>query len=59
MFSLLVLCVLFTEVSGLSTIPVELTKHIVLSKLASVSDPIGVATAVSVKAKIAMQDLWQ
>ena len=40
-------------------IHVKLTKCIVLSKLASVFDPIGVAAAVSVNAKIVMQELWQ
>ena len=37
----------------------NLTKRQVLSKLATLFDPIGAFTAVLVKAKIAMQELWQ
>ena len=39
--------------------PVKLTKRLILSRLAGIFDPIGVAAAVIVKSKIAMQELWQ
>ena len=38
--------------------PTKLTKRIILSKLAGIYDPIGSGT-VLIKAKIAMQELWQ
>ena len=41
------------------TIFIKLTKRVVLSKLASVFDPIGAASAVLIKAKVAMQKQWQ
>ncbi len=37
--------------------PVKLTKRLILSRLAGIFDPIGVAAAVIVKSKIAMQEL--
>ena len=37
----------------------KLTKRIILSKLAGIYDPIGGGAAVLIKAKIAMQELWQ
>ena len=40
-------------------IPLKPTKRLILSKLASVFDPIGAGAAVHVKPKIAMQKLWQ
>ena len=40
-------------------IPLKPTKRLILSKLASVFDPIGAGAAVLVKPKIAMQKLWQ
>ena len=40
-------------------IPLKLTKRILLSKLAGIFDPIGAATAVLMKLKVAMQELWQ
>ena len=40
-------------------VPVKLTKHRILSKVAGIFDPIGAGAAVLVKAKIAMQGLWQ
>ena len=45
---------------GPRPLPTEkLTKRQILSKLASVFDPVGVGSAVLVKPKIAMQELWQ
>ena len=40
-------------------IPLKPTKRLIMSKLASVFDPIGAGAAVHVKPKIAMQKLWQ
>ena len=40
-------------------IPLKPTKRLILSKLASVFDPIGAGAAVLVKPKITMQKLWQ
>jgi hypothetical protein len=37
----------------------KLTKRRILSQLAGIFDPIGVAAAIIVKSKIAMQELWQ
>ena len=37
----------------------KLTKRSILSKIAGIFDPIGVAAAVIIKSKIAMQELWQ
>ena len=40
-------------------IPVKLTRHLILSKLAGIFDPVGGGAAVLIKPKIAMQELWQ
>ena len=40
-------------------IPVKLTKHVILSKLAGIFYPVGAGFAVLIKPKIAMQELWQ
>ena len=37
----------------------KLTKRTILSKLASIYDPVGFAAAIVVKLKIALQELWQ
>lgn len=39
--------------------PTKLTKRLILSKLSGIFDPIGAGAAVLIKAKIAMQELWQ
>jgi hypothetical protein len=36
-----------------------LTKRKILSKLAAIFDPFGVAAAIVIKSKIALQELWQ
>ena len=40
-------------------IPVKLTKHLILGKLAGIFDPVGAGAAVLVKTKIAMHELWE
>ncbi|XP_028405249.1 uncharacterized protein LOC114527754 [Dendronephthya gigantea] len=42
-----------------SATPTKMTKRVILSKLAGIFDPIGAGAATLVKAKIAMQELWQ
>jgi len=37
----------------------KLTKRAVLSNIASLYDPLGLASAVTIKARIAFQDIWQ
>ena len=37
----------------------KLTKRRIVSKVAGIFDPIGAGSAVLIKAKIAMQELWQ
>lgn len=37
----------------------KLTKHLILSKLSGIFNSIGAGTAVLIKAKIAMKELWQ
>ena len=39
--------------------PLRLTKRTLLSKLVGIFDPTGAATAVLIKLKVAMQELWQ
>ena len=39
--------------------PPKLTKRRILSKLAAIFDPIGVAAVIVIKSKIALQELWQ
>ena len=39
-------------------IPVKLTKHLILGKLADIFDPVGAGAAALIKTKIAMHDLW-
>ena len=39
--------------------PTKLTKRIILSKLAGIYDPTGCGADIQIKAKIAMQELWQ
>ena len=41
------------------TVQFKLTKRNILSKLATIFDPIGIGAAIIVKAKIALQELWQ
>ena len=41
------------------SVPLKLTKRVILSKLAGIFDPIGTGAAVLIKAKITMQELWQ
>ena len=41
------------------TVQFKLTKRNLLSKLAAIFDPIGIGAAITVKAKIALQELWQ
>ena len=40
-------------------VPSKLTMRKILSKLAAIFDPIGVAAAIVIKSKIALQELWQ
>lgn len=40
-------------------LPSKLTKRQILSKIAAIFDPIGVGAAIVIKAKIALQELWQ
>jgi hypothetical protein len=40
-------------------VPSKLTKRKILSKLAAIFDPFGVAAAIVIKSKIALQELWQ
>lgn len=39
--------------------PMKMTKRMILSQVAQISDPIGFAAAFLVKAKIGVQQLWQ
>jgi hypothetical protein len=40
-------------------VPSKLTKRKILSQIAAIFDPIGVAAAIVIKSKIALQELWQ
>ena len=46
-------------ISKSPTVQFKLTKQNILSKLAAIFDPIGIGAAIIVKAKIALQELWQ
>jgi hypothetical protein len=47
------------EIQNASTKPKKLTKRLVLSRIARVFDPIGLASAFLICAKIYMQHLWK
>jgi hypothetical protein len=47
------------EIQNATTKPKKLTKRLVLSRIARVFDPIGLASAFLIRAKIGMQHLWK